>query len=292
MQADFASQPNTGGGVQHSKSISASKPWGSARGVFSVMPPPVMCAKPLTPPAWSAASSAFHVKPCRRQQCIAQRELPARKERAHRKQVRFAPRRGARANKPFECTPEDATPINTSPARISVVFGKIEPRSTAPTENPARSKSPFGIEAGHFGRFAADQRATAFPAGARNTFDDRRGIVHVQLGARVVIEKEQRFRALHHDVVDAHRHQVLADAAERSRVDGDFKLRADAVCGGHQHRIGETGSLQIEQSAETAQIRIRAGAPRRLRSGCDSVDEFLAGVDVDTGFFISEAVTP
>jgi hypothetical protein len=51
------SQRNTGGGVQLRRSITALVPGGRERGRFSVMPPPVMCARAWTPP-WRISASA------------------------------------------------------------------------------------------------------------------------------------------------------------------------------------------------------------------------------------------
>ena len=42
------------------------------------------------------------------------------------------------SEKPFECTPEEARPITTSPAAMSP-RGSSVPRSAAPTAKPARS---------------------------------------------------------------------------------------------------------------------------------------------------------
>ena len=95
---------------------------------------------------------------------------------------------------------------------------------------------------------------------------------------------------MHDDVVDAHRHQILADAVEQSGLDGDLELGADAVGGRHQHRILEARRLEIEQAAEAAQIGVGAGPPRGAGGGRDARDQCLARVDIHAGVFISEAV--
>ena len=68
-------------------------------------------------------------------------------------------------------------------------------------------------------------------AGPRNACDHLSRLVDVERGRRVIVEEEQRLRALHHDVVDAHRHQVLADRVEALGLDGELELGADAVGG-------------------------------------------------------------
>ena len=45
-----ASQRNTGSTGTRASSIRTLRPFGSTRGMFSVKPPPVMCASALTPP--------------------------------------------------------------------------------------------------------------------------------------------------------------------------------------------------------------------------------------------------
>ena len=75
----------------------------------------------------------------------------------------------------------------------------------------------LGVKARHFRRLAADQGAAGFLAGARDAFDHPRRGVHIQLAGGVIIQKEKRLGALHDNVVDAHRHQILADAVETAR---------------------------------------------------------------------------
>ena len=117
-----------------------------------------------------------------------------------------------------------------------------------------------------------------------------RGLLHVELAGGVIVEKEQRLGALHHDVVDAHRDQILADAVKAPRLDGDLELGADAVGGGDQQRVLETGRLEVEQPAKAAQVRVRAGAARvAFAAGRDALDQRLAGVDVHARVFICRA---
>ena len=49
-------------------------------------------------------------------------------------------------------------------------------------------------------------------------------------------------------------------------------------------------AFQIEQAAETAQIRVSAGPPCGAGRGGDAGNQFLARVDIHAGVFISEAV--
>ena len=67
------------------------------------------------------------------------------------------------------------------------------------------------VHAGHLGGLAADQRAAGLFAAEGDALDDFGGGLHVELAAGKVVEEEQRFCALHQNVVDAHADQVDAD---------------------------------------------------------------------------------
>ena len=90
-------------------------------------------------------------------------------------------------------------------------------------------------------------------------------VCDVELAGGEIVEEEQRLGALHDDVVDAHRDEVDADRRVDAGVDGDLELGADAVIGGDQHRIDETGRLEVEQAAKAADFGI--GARRAGSSG-------------------------
>src|SRR3546814_15087291 len=64
------------------------------------------------------------------------------------------------------------------------------------------------IHARHFRRFAADQGAARQLAALRNPRNDPFGHGAIQLTGGEIIEEEQRFRALHDQIVDAHGDQI------------------------------------------------------------------------------------
>ena len=146
------------------------------------------------------------------------------------------------------------------------------------------------VEPRHFGGLAADQGAAGFPAALGDAGHDRRSRLRVELAAGKIVEEEQRFRALHHEVVDRHRHQVDADAAMQAGLDRDLDLGADAVGRRHQHRVLETRRLEVEQAAESADFGVRArpggGADHRL----DEIDQAVARIDIDARIRVSEPV--
>jgi hypothetical protein len=80
--------------------------------------------------------------------------------------------------------------------------------------------------------------------------DDCRALFRVELSGGEVIEKEQRLRALDHQVVDAHGDEIDADGIVDAGFDRHLELGPHAVIGGDQHRIGKARRLEIEQPAK------------------------------------------
>ena len=116
------------------------------------------------------------------------------------------------------------------------------------------------IHAGHLRGLAADQRAAGLAAAFGDAADDRRALVRIELAGREIVEEEQRLGALHDDVVDAHGDEIDADRVVLAGIDGDLELGADAVIGGHQHRIGKARSLEVEQARRSRRSRRRRRA--------------------------------
>ena len=92
----------------------------------------------------------------------------------------------------------------------------------------------FRVHARHFRRLAADQRATRLLATLADARDHAPGHAGLQLAAGIIVEKEQRLRALHDQVVDAHRDQVDADALMPVVLDRELELGPDPVVRRHQ----------------------------------------------------------
>ena len=86
------------------------------------------------------------------------------------------------------------------------------------------------VDAGHLRRFAAEQSAEAFFAGADDAVDDGREYLFVKLAAGRVVEEEERTRAYRDEVVDVHRDEILPEASVEAGRLCEFELRADAVC--------------------------------------------------------------
>ncbi len=144
------------------------------------------------------------------------------------------------------------------------------------------------IHAGHLGGLAADQRATGLFATERDALDDLGGGIHIQLAAGEIIEEEQRLRALHQDVVDAHADQVDAHRVMAVQFEREFEFGADAVGAGYQHRFAVFFG-DLHQCAEAADAVQHFRAHRALGKRFDVFDEAVAGVDIHAGITVGKA---
>ena len=147
----------------------------------------------------------------------------------------------------------------------------------------------FGVHARHLRRLAADQGAAGEAAALGDARDHALRRRHVQRAGGEIIQEEQRCGALHHEVVDAHRHQIDADMVMNAGVDGDLELGADAIGGGNQNRVREPRRLEIEQRAKAAETAHHPGARGRFRQRFDRLDKGVARLDIHAGIPVSHA---
>ena len=144
------------------------------------------------------------------------------------------------------------------------------------------------VHARHFRALAADQRAAGLAAAlgdARHDLGRARG---VELAGGEIVEEEQRLRALHHQIVHAHRHQIDADGVVPVGADRELEFGADAVGGGHQQGIAEIRALEIEHAAEAADFAVGARPRGRARERLDQIDQPIAGIDIDPGVAVAQ----
>ena len=73
-------------------------------------------------------------------------------------------------------------------------------------------------------------------------------------------------------------------------LNGDLELGADGVGRRHQDGIGKARTLEVEQAAEAADLGIRAGPRGRPHQRLDQLDQAVAGIDIDAGVRIGQAV--
>ena len=125
------------------------------------------------------------------------------------------------------------------------------------------------------------QRAARGAAALGDTGHERLDHVGVEPADADVVEEEQRLRALHRDVVDAHGDEVDADGVVAPGRGGDHGLRADTVGGRHEHGIAIATGREREQAAEPADVADDLGPEGRAHVALDALDRLLARGDVD-----------
>ena len=143
---------------------------------------------------------------------------------------------------------------------------------------------------GHLRGLAADQGAAGLVAARGDAGDHLPRLAWVELAGSEIIQEEQRLGALHHDVVDAHRHQIDADRVVDAGLDRDLQLGADAVGAGDQDRIGEPRRLQVEQRAEAAEAAHHSWPVRGPRERLDRLDQRIGRLDVHAGGPVGQPV--
>ncbi len=151
---------------------------------------------------------------------------------------------------------------------------------------------PDLIEAGHLRGLAAEQSTAILAAPIRDTGYERDQLVGLELARADVVEKEERTRALHQDIVDAVIDEIPADGGEVTRHPRHGKLGTDAIGRGHQHRLGQAFEVRSEQAAEEAEIREDTVGKRAPGERLDLREAAFLGVDVDPRGGVSALVLP
>ena len=75
-----------------------------------------------------------------------------------------------------------------------------------------------------------------------------------------------------------------------SGLDRELQLGADAVIGRDQQGIGVASRLEIEEAAESPELRIRTRTRRRAGEGTDGLHQRIAGIDRHAGVGIGEGL--
>ena len=147
------------------------------------------------------------------------------------------------------------------------------------------------IDARHLGRLAADQGGLALDTAIGDAGNNLGGDGALELAGCEIVQEEQWNSTLCNQVVDAHGHQIDAEAAITADGARQFQLGADTVRRGDKDRVVEPCRLQVEQPAEPAQRHIRAGTARARGIRPDIADEGVSGVDINPGVTIAERIT-
>jgi hypothetical protein len=138
---------------------------------------------------------------------------------------------------------------------------------------------PGRVEPRHLGRLPAGQGAAHGRAGLGDRAHELRGLPGVEAADREVVEEGHRTRARAGEVVDAHRHQVLAQAADAPQLLRQQQLGADPVGAGDEHRLAHARG-ERQGGGE-------AGLPARDQRR-DRLDVALRGVQVDPGVAVGQ----
>jgi hypothetical protein len=128
----------------------------------------------------------------------------------------------------------------------------------------------WGVDARHFGGFAAHECAAVFAASSGDASDDTFDHGGVEFTERDVVEEEEWERALDEDIVDAVVDQVVADRVVAVSFDCDFDFGADAVGGRDEEGLVEPFG-HSEHAAETAEPAACACGVCGFDEGADSV---------------------
>ena len=111
------------------------------------------------------------------------------------------------------------------------------------------------VDPGHLGGLAANQGTSGLPAALRDAGDNGGPNLRIELAAGEIVEKEQRFGALYHEIVHRHRHEVDTDRVVPASGGRDLDLGSDPVGGRHQDGVAKARSLEVEQASEAADVR-------------------------------------
>ena len=85
------------------------------------------------------------------------------------------------------------------------------------------------VHPGHLSGLTTNQRGSRQFAAFANTRDYRRRNFHIEFARGVVVQKEQRFRAHHRDIIATHSDQIDTDGVVDTKVHRQLQFRADAV---------------------------------------------------------------
>ena len=107
--------------------------------------------------------------------------------------------------------------------------------------------------------------------------------IRIELAHRQIIEKKQRLRALHQNVVDAVIHQISADRGVHAGSHGHFELGADTVRAGNEHRLFPSLGVQREKSAKSSDSAKHSRRKRPARVVADALLRCVGDGDVHSG---------
>ena len=148
-------------------------------------------------------------------------------------------------------------------------------RETGKVVGPAR------VEARQFGCFATRQRTSGLSATLNHPLQHLERVLGVEAAGREVIEKEERLRALHQEIIDGHRNEVDPDSVVPADRFREQQLGPNPVGRGHEQRVPESLALEIVDRAEAAEVAGRPGPGGRAGQRRQPGQQPLSGAGVD-----------
>ena len=138
----------------------------------------------------------------------------------------------------------------------------------------------------------AHQCAPGDLAAARDTRHDGSDALRHDPARGDVVGHEEWLRTAHDDVVDHHRHEVLADGVVDVHRLRDCDLGAHAIGGGGEQRARVAlECARIEEPGESTEAADNLRSSRSRDGTAHEGDRALARLDVDTGVGVAEAET-
>jgi hypothetical protein len=95
---------------------------------------------------------------------------------------------------------------------------------------------------------------------------------------------------LYDHIVRAHCYQVDADRVVARGLYGQAQFSAHPIGARHQYGSAETLYRQFKQRAEAAQTGQHFGAHRSFDGGFDTLNQRIAGFDIDTGVLVGDGL--
>ena len=110
-----------------------------------------------------------------------------------------------------------------------------------------------------------------------------------------IVEKEQRLRPLHDEVVDVHRHAVDADGIVDLQIRRELDLGAHAIRTGHENRISIIAfeelfvEVQPKHPRERPMLADHAWPMRPFEHGLNHAHHTITGIDINARFGVRQA---
>jgi phosphoribosylformylglycinamidine cyclo-ligase len=146
------------------------------------------------------------------------------------------------------------------------------------------------IKTRHFRGLAADERTAVFATRARHAANHVGHHRRTKLAGRVVIEEEQRTRALHENVVHTVADQVVANRVVNLHRLRDAEFRSHAIRRGDENRRLHPLERSAKESAERADLRHHAWRVCVADDPPDLAKRLVLRIDVHAGIPIRALV--